>query len=50
MQLLRHPGARGWRRTRVDGGLTGQDLYFSDLLTVNLNMFADLGQRQGLVA
>ncbi|MBN8528870.1 MAG: TonB-dependent receptor [Caulobacterales bacterium] len=40
-----------WRdETRVDGGLTGQDLYFSDQTTVNLNLFADLGQRQGLTA
>jgi outer membrane receptor protein involved in Fe transport len=40
-----------WRdETRVDGGLTGQDLYFSDQTTVNLSVFADLGQRQGLTA
>lgn len=40
-----------WRdETRVNGGLTGQDLFFSDQATVNLNMFADLGQRPGLVA
>lgn len=40
-----------WRaETEVNGGLTGQDLFFSDQTTVNLNMFADLGQRQGLVA
>ncbi|MBX3478526.1 MAG: TonB-dependent receptor [Brevundimonas sp.] len=36
--------------THVNGGLSGQDLFFSDQTTVNLNMFADLGQRQGLVA
>ncbi|MEG2499307.1 MAG: TonB-dependent receptor, partial [Brevundimonas sp.] len=30
--------------TRVAGGSSG-DLNFSDLATVNLNMFADLGQR-----
>ncbi len=30
--------------TRVSGGTSG-DLNFSDLATVNLNMFADLGQR-----
>ena len=40
-----------WRdQTQVSGGLTGQDLFFSDQTTVNLNMFADLGQRPGLVA
>lgn len=40
-----------WRdETRVSGGMGGQDLFFSDLMTVNLNMFADLGQRQSLVA
>lgn len=40
-----------WRdETRVSGGLGGQELFFSDQATVNLNMFADLGQRQGLVA
>lgn len=40
-----------WRdETRVAGGLGGQDLFFSDQTTVNLNMFADLGQRPGLVA
>lgn len=40
-----------WRdETRVAGGLTGQDLFFSDQMTVNLNMFADLGQQRGLVA
>ena len=40
-----------WRdQTRVDGGLTGQDLVFSDQTTVNLNLFADLNQRQDLTA
>ncbi|MHC3126418.1 TonB-dependent receptor [Brevundimonas sp. GN22] len=34
--------------TRVSGGNSG-DLNFSDLTTVNLNMFADLGQRTKLV-
>ena len=39
-----------WRQgTRVDGG-TGPDLAFSDLATVNLNVFIDLGQQAGWVA
>lgn len=34
-----------WREsTRIDGG-TGPDLRFSDLTTVNLNLFIDLGQQ-----
>ena len=34
-----------WREsTRIDGG-TGPDLTFSDLTTVNLNLFIDLGQQ-----
>src|SRR5690606_23268423 len=32
--------------TRIDGGPTGEDLFFSDLATVNLNLFADLGARE----
>ncbi|MFC5344315.1 TonB-dependent receptor [Brevundimonas staleyi] len=35
--------------TRVDGGLGGSDLEFSDLTTVNLNVFADLSQRTSWV-
>lgn len=39
-----------WRQgTRIDGG-TGPDLAFSDLSTVNLNVFIDLGQQAGWVA
>ena len=39
-----------WRQsTRVDGGLGGSDLEFSDQTTVNLNVFADLSQRTGWV-
>jgi len=39
-----------WREgTRVDGG-TGPDLTFSDLATVNLNVFIDLGSQAGWVA
>jgi len=35
--------------TRVDGGLTGaQSLRFSDLTTINLRLFANLGQQQAL--
>ena len=34
--------------TRIAGGTSG-DLNFSDLATVNLNMFADLSQRQNLI-
>ena len=35
--------------TRVDGGLGGSDLEFSDQWTVNLNAFADLSQRTAWV-
>lgn len=35
--------------TRVDGGLGGSDLAFSDQWTVNLNAFADLSQRTSWV-
>jgi outer membrane receptor protein involved in Fe transport len=46
-------GARlngAWRaRTWVDGGVNGQDLYFSDLATLNVQMFADLSNRKDLV-
>ncbi len=39
-----------WRdSTRVDGG-TGPDLNFSDLTTINLNVFIDLGAQAGWVA
>ncbi|HWQ88294.1 MAG TPA: TonB-dependent receptor, partial [Brevundimonas sp.] len=39
-----------WREgTRVDGG-TGPDLTFSDLATLNLNVFIDLGQQADWVA
>ncbi|MFA4894439.1 TonB-dependent receptor [Brevundimonas sp.] len=39
-----------WREgTRVDGG-TGPDLAFSDLATLNLNVFIDLGGQAGWVA
>jgi hypothetical protein len=41
-----------WRSgTRVEGGAGGSagDLHFSPLMTVNLNLFADLGQRPKLV-
>lgn len=39
-----------WRdSTFVDGG-TGPDLFFSDLATVNLNLFIDLGGQAGWVA
>ncbi|HEY0599915.1 TonB-dependent receptor plug domain-containing protein [Brevundimonas sp.] len=38
-----------WRDdTRIDGG-TGPDLFFSDLTTVNLNVFIDLGAQAGWV-
>lgn len=38
-----------WRdSTRIAGGTSG-DLNFSDLATVNLNMFADLSSRQDLI-
>ena len=41
-----------WRdSTRIDGGGSGaQDLTFSDQMTVNLNLFADLSSRQNLVS
>ena len=35
--------------TRVEGGAAGGDLFFGDLATVNLNLFADLGQRPALI-
>lgn len=39
-----------WREgTRVNGGLGGSDLEFSDQATVNLNLFMDAGQRPKLV-
>ncbi|MGZ9113859.1 MAG: TonB-dependent receptor plug domain-containing protein, partial [Brevundimonas sp.] len=39
-----------WRQaTRIDGG-TGPDLAFSDLTTINLNVFVDLGQQATWVA
>lgn len=39
-----------WRQsTRVDGGLGGSDLAFSDQTTVNLTVFADLTQRTSWV-
>ncbi|SIO12183.1 TonB-dependent Receptor Plug Domain [Parasphingorhabdus marina DSM 22363] len=34
--------------TRVDGGLTGSDLRFSDLTTLNLRMFVNLNDRGNL--
>jgi hypothetical protein len=37
--------ARWVSGTHVFGGTTGEDLSFSDLATVNLRLFADLGQR-----
>ncbi|MET4684369.1 TonB-dependent receptor [Brevundimonas faecalis] len=41
-----------WKEsTRVNGGPgSGDDLTFSDLTTVNLNLFADLSSRQNLVS
>ena len=40
-----------WREaTRVDGGVGGSDLRFSDQTTVALNIFADLTQRTAWVA
>lgn len=41
-------GLRGaWRSsTWVDGGLRGDDLFFSDIPTLSLSGFADLGQRK----
>lgn len=39
-----------WREgTRVDGGVGGQDLFFSDQTTVNLNAFVDFNQRANLL-
>lgn len=39
-----------WRAsTRVEGGAGGQDLFFSDQTTVNLNLFADLSSRTAWV-
>ncbi|MEO5810369.1 MAG: TonB-dependent receptor plug domain-containing protein [Sphingomicrobium sp.] len=47
-------GARveaNWRSaTRVNGGLTGQDLRFSDYATIDLRLFANLGERLSLVS
>jgi hypothetical protein len=40
-----------WKEsTRINGGSEASDLTFSDLTTVNLNLFADLSSRQTLVA
>ena len=40
-----------WRSaTRVDGGLAGDDLRFSDYATFNLRLFANLGERFELVS
>ena len=40
-----------WKEsTRINGGDDARDLSFSDLTTVNLNLFADLSSRQTLVA
>ena len=39
-----------WRQgTRVDGGPTGETLFFDDQATVNLNLFADLSTRTAWV-
>lgn len=39
-----------WRAsTRVEGGAGGEDLFFSDQTTVNLNLFADLSARTAWV-
>lgn len=39
-----------WRdSTRVDGGPTGETLFFDDQTTVNLNLFADLSSRTALI-
>ena len=39
-----------WREgTRVEGGTGGQDLFFSDRTTVNLNAFVDFNQRTAWV-
>lgn len=44
-------GLRGaWRSaTWVDGGVRGDDLFFSDIPTISLSGFADLGQRKDWV-
>ena len=46
-------GARlngNWRAsTWVNGGVSGQDLFFSDLGTLNVSMFADLSNRRELI-
>lgn len=46
-------GARlngAWRAsTWINGGVSGEDLFFSDLATLNLSMFADLSNRPSLV-
>ena len=40
-----------WRSaTRVDGGIGEEDLRFSDYATVNLRLFANLGERFDLVS
>ena len=40
-----------WRSaTRVDGGITGEGLRFSDLATFDLRLFANLGERFELVS
>ena len=40
-----------WRSaTRVDGGVAGEDLRFSDYTTVDLRLFANLGERIELVS
>ncbi len=40
-----------WRSaTRVDGGLAGEDLRFSDYATFDLRLFANLGERFELVS
>jgi hypothetical protein len=39
-----------WREgTRVDGGTGGQDLFFADRTTVNLNAFVDFNQREAWI-
>ncbi len=40
-----------WRSaTRIDGGVTGEDLRFSDYATFDLRLFANLGERFELVS
>lgn len=40
-----------WRSaTRVDGGMADEDLHFSDFATVDLRLFANLGERFELVS